>query len=319
LGFDPNSVLAREPGVLLDPSFLGAMHAELAAELGPAEAAKTLMQVGLIQGLHDAMRAVDHGFGGLDVVQPPLAIRFQTVRVDDPPGAIEVVGSWPERVEAGAHLSIVGICEHTTCHLSAGYTSGWLSGTMDANILAIEQRCSAAGEAECTFIAREIDAWRADGDERALEWLADLPFEAIRELVESQSDEPSLDATAIADGDRAAVVHIWDTVMVIPFTNTNESLQAVELIRDDEAAQNVTVIVLDLDGAIIDEAYGAMLLEQIVESAEARGAEVIFAAPSSLSESVVADLDRPPLMVYKDLAQAVAAAFQVTAAQRTLV
>jgi hypothetical protein len=29
LGFDPNTVLAREPGVLLDPSFLGAMHAEL--------------------------------------------------------------------------------------------------------------------------------------------------------------------------------------------------------------------------------------------------------------------------------------------------
>ena len=48
LGFDPNSVLAREPGVLLDPHFLGALHAELEAEFGSEGAATTLMQIGLI-------------------------------------------------------------------------------------------------------------------------------------------------------------------------------------------------------------------------------------------------------------------------------
>ena len=107
--------------------------------------------------------------------------------------------------------------------------------------------------------------------------------------------------------------------MVIPFTDGDESMRAVELIGQDAAARDVTVIVIDLDGAIIDEAYGALALEQVVESAEARGAEVIFAAPSSLSETVVADLDPPPLMVRKDLAQAIAAAFQVAEAQRSLI
>jgi len=34
---------------------------------------------------------------------------------------------------------------------------------------------------------------------------------------------------------------------------------------------------------------------------------------------VVAELDPPPLMIHKDLAQAIASAFQVADAQRTLV
>ena len=58
LGFDPNSVLAKEPGVLLDRHFLTAMHAELEAELGPKDAATTLTQIGLIQGMHDAWRII---------------------------------------------------------------------------------------------------------------------------------------------------------------------------------------------------------------------------------------------------------------------
>ncbi len=318
LGFDPNSILAKEPGVLLDPHFLGAMHAELEAELGSEDAAKTLMQVGLIQGLHDAWRAVGDGFNGNEVLQPPLAIRFRARPDEEFPGAIEIVGCWPECGEASARLSLIGPCEHTACHLSAGYTSGWLSGTLDANVLAIETGCSAAGEEACRFVAREADAWRAAGDSRALALLDELPFDAIREFVRAQTDESH--APSPEDIDPATpVIHIWDSVMVIPFTDGDESMRAVELIGQDAAARDVTVIVIDLDGAIVDEAYGALALEQVVESAEARGAEVIFAAPSSLSETVVADLDPPPLMIHKDLAQAIAAAFQVAEAQRSLI
>jgi hypothetical protein len=318
LGFDPNSILAKEPGVLLDPHFLGAMHAELEAELGSEDAARALMQVGLIQGLHDAWRAVGDGFNGNEVLQPPLAIRFRTLPDTELPGAIEVVGSWPERSEAGARLSLIGPCDHTACHLSAGYTSGWLSGTLDANILAIETDCAAAGAASCRFVAREADAWRAGGNLQALALLDDLPFDAIREFVREQTDDlPEQPHTDTAPASSA--VHIWDSEMVIPFTDSDESLRAVELIGKDPAARNVTVIVIDFDGAIVDEAYGALALEQIIEFASNRGVEVIFAAPSSISEPVVADIDPPPLMIHKDLAPAIAAAFQVAEAQRTLV
>ncbi|MFQ5507653.1 MAG: V4R domain-containing protein, partial [Planctomycetota bacterium] len=187
LGFDPNSLLAREPGVLLDPNFLGAMHAELEAELGPAGAATTLTQVGLIQGLHDAWRFVCDSDEQHAALPPPLAIRFATVRNAQPPGAIEMVGSWPERTEAGAHLSVMGPCAHAACHLSAGYTSGWLSGTMDADILVVESSCAATGADECRFVARELDAWQADADAHTEALLRALPFDAIRELVHARS------------------------------------------------------------------------------------------------------------------------------------
>jgi hypothetical protein len=60
-----------------------------------------------------------------------------------------------------------------------------------------------------------------------------------------------------------------------------------------------------------------MALEQIVDTIEAWGAEAIFAAVSPLSELVVADLERQPLVTHKDLSQAVAAAFLIAAAQRS--
>jgi hypothetical protein len=312
-------VLAKEPGILLDPHFLGAMHAELEAEFGSEEAATTLMQVGVIQGLHDAGRAVGGELGEGIALPPPLAIRFSAVRNAQPAGAIEMIGSWPERTEAGAHLSLIGPCPHVACHLSAGYTSGWLSGTMDVNILAIETSCAAAGAEECRFIAREADAWRADGNPRAVSLLAALPFDAIRELVQSRSLHDAERAPLDGVDSDAAVVHIWGPVMVIPFTSGDEALSAVELIARDPAARDVSVVVVDLSGAIIDDAFGALTLEQIIESSEAQGAETIFAAVSSLSEPIVSELDRQPLLVHKDLPQAIAAAFRVAAAQRMLV
>jgi hypothetical protein len=303
--------------VLLDPHFLGAMHAELEAELGIDDAATALTQVGLIHGLHDAWRVVSGDGADQAILPPPLAIRFATLRNPDPPGAIEVVGSWPERTEAGAHLSLLGPCNHVSCHLSAGYTSGWLSGTMDVDILALETACAAAGAPTCRFVAREVEAWRARGDARADAMLDSLPFDALRNLVQSRGAEPPREVGSL-DPD-AAVVHIWGPVMVIPFAGGEEALPAVELIERDPAAREVSVIVVDLTGAIIDEAFGAMILEQIVETADHYEAETIFAAVSPLSEAVVAGLERQPLAVHKDLSEAVAAGFQIASAQRILV
>ena len=56
--FDPEALLVREPRVLLDPRFLGALHAELEDELGSEPAAVTLLQIGFLHGLRDALQAV---------------------------------------------------------------------------------------------------------------------------------------------------------------------------------------------------------------------------------------------------------------------
>jgi anti-anti-sigma regulatory factor len=93
---------------------------------------------------------------------------------------------------------------------------------------------------------------------------------------------------------------------------------AIDLIGRDPGAADVSVIVIDLTGAVIDEAFGAAALEQIVESIENWGAEAIFAGVSPLSEGVVAGLERQPLVLHKDLHAAIAAAFQIAESQRQL-
>jgi anti-anti-sigma regulatory factor len=105
--------------------------------------------------------------------------------------------------------------------------------------------------------------------------------------------------------------------MVIPFSNANEALRAVELIGHDPAARDVSVVVVDFTGVIVDDAFGAAALEQIVETIDNWGAESIFASVSPLSEIVVAELERQPLYIHKDLAQAIAAGFQIANSQRS--
>lgn len=318
LGFDPNSVLVREPGVLLDPRFLAAMRGELEIELGPEQAVLTLMQIGFIQGLYDAWRAVSEEPTSGIAHTPPLAMRFATFLPEPGVGALEIAGTWPEQTEFRALEDPSLVAPHPACHLSAGYTSGWLSGTLDADILALEVRCGALGDGECRFVAREEFAWRGCDEPRAQALLDEIPFDAIRTLVKSHVAEGTRAVARSIDAN-AACVHIWDTVMVIPFTDGDEALHAVELIGRDPATRNVSVLVVDLAHAVIDEAFGALVLEQILSAAERHDVETLFASVSPLSERVIAELDRQPLWTHKDLPQAIAAAFQIAASQRSFV
>lgn len=322
LGFDPNAVMVRDPGVLLDPTFLGALHSELEAELGGEEAAATLLQIGLLHGLQESARLVGEtlalpSFAPGQPSAPPLAIRLIANPHAHPPGALELTGSWPERSEASGRLSVMGPCGHPSCWVSAGFTSGWLSGCFEADILALETSCSATGAADCAFVARDVEAWCSVGDPIAERLIASVPFDAMRELALRDAaaplqEEPAPDAV---DPD-SAVVHIWGPVMVVPFAGPDEALRAIDLIGHDPAARDVSVVVLDLSDVILDEAFGAAALERIVDTIEAWGADSIFAAVSPLSEPVVEGLERAPLLLAKDVPQAIATAFQIAESQR---
>lgn len=322
LAFDPESVLVNESGVLLDARFVAALTAELSEDLGPEEGGLALLQIGLLHGLRDAARAVASSLWETDAAAPPppsplLAIRFRSNPDAIPRGALELHGSWPERAEAAASLSTRGAeTPHTTCWLSAGYTSGWLSGVFEADILALESTCSAGGSEACRFVARELEGWRSAGAPEALAMLDRLPFDAFRDLVTHL--EPASTPDPNQAGPRDAAVHIWGPVMVIPFGGADEALLALELIGRDPGAAEVSVVVIDLTGVVVDEAFGAAALEQVLERVESWGIEALFAGVSPLSEHVVHDLQRAPLMVEKDLDAAIAAAFQIARAQRTL-
>jgi hypothetical protein len=311
LGFDPDAVLVRDPGVLLDPRFLAALRAELERDMSPEEASITLLQIGFLHGLRDAARVVDS-----DLMAPsPLAVRFRTNPRARPHGAIELHGSWPERSEAAAQLALREDSAPGGCSLSMGYTSGWFSGILDANIVALETTCSAAGDDACCFVAREAEVWREAQHSRGVAVLQALPFAALRKLV-AERMEPAVPAASLDS--QEPVIHIWGPVMVVPYSSPDEALMAIDLIGRDPGAAAVSVVVIDLTGAVIDEAFGAATLEQVVENIEKWGAEAIFAGVSPLSEGVVAGLERQPLVQHKDLHAAIAAAFQIAESQRQL-
>ncbi len=325
LGFDPESVLVAEPGILLDPRFLASLHTDLTHDLGPEEACLALLQIGLLHGLRDAARVVGPALvADAPPFLPaspamPLAIRFRSNPDAQPRGAIELHGSWPERAEASAHVSALGArAAAPSCWLTAGYTSGWLSGVFEADILALETACSAAAAESCRFVAREAEGWRACGEHEAVQALERLPFDEFRRLVAEQAPPPRHEPARAVDPQEAAV-HIWGPVMIIPFSGADEALLALELIGRDPGAAEVSVVVIDLTGAVIDEAFGAAALEQIVERVESWDIEAVFAGVSPLSEPVVSDLSRPPLLVEKDLQAAIASAFQIAESQRRAV
>jgi hypothetical protein len=324
LGFDPDAVLLKEPGILLDSHFMGALHVELREALGAEEAELALLQMGFLHGLQDGLRAVKEAFGenaSECLIGPPLAIRLRAESDPAEPGAIAFQGLWPQRTEACARATAVGQPDQPSCFLSAGYTSGWLSGTLDADILALEQSCGACGAESCSFAAREASAWRICGDPAVGRLLDALPFEAFRSYVGSNRDSAAAyepEPEPEPDDPRAAVVHIWGPVMIIPFAEGEEALEAVELIGKDPAASDVSVVVVDLSGANATGQEGSASLERVVEMIEAWGAEAVFAAVSPAWRPVVSVLERQPVAIHPDLPHAIAAAFQIASAQRSL-
>ena len=314
---DPEAVLDRDSRVLLDPQFLTALHRELLEQSDTPAATASLLRMGFLHGMQDAFRA--SASGNHEGWVPPLAMRCRSIPAN---GALEVRGDWPERREAKARKSSSGADGAGSCTFSAGYTSGWLSAMLDADLLAVEECCGAAGHESCRFVAREVSLWRPE----ELDGIpADaIPFDAFRALVRARESRrvPEELAPPFPDDsgiDReAACVHIWGPLMVIPFGGPDDGLRALELIGHDPEAAEVSVVIVHLGHTLIDEAFGALALEQIVQTAEAWGAETLIAEPSPLCERVLAGLSNPPLLVLKDLEEAILIGLQIAGSQRRL-
>ena len=323
LGFGPNTLLMSEPKLFVDARFLASLLGELVEKLGPSEAQRTIFQIGLLYGLRDAHRIVGEGSEPMvprdaTVAEfPLLAISFGQPSPGEIPGSIEIPGSWPERFEAVARVGRFGANHQPSCSLSAGYTSGWLSGTFDTDILVLEHTCSAGGDAECRFSAREVSEWRGDQAPRARTLLPKLPFDVFREISRGLpgSETTPVPSSLETDG---STVHVWGPVMILPFTNCDEALQMVEMLGRNSQTREVRVVVVDLRGEPLDEGFGGAALEQTLETIEAWGAEAIVTNVSALAEAVVSDLEVRHLLLRKDLPEAIAAAFQIAEAQRHL-
>lgn len=326
LGFGLDAALMNDPKLFVDRRFLAAILDQFERELGPQESGSVLFQVGLLHGMRDALRAVDAGAGTTGA--SPLAMRLGQRRSVDPDGSIEIPGLWPEAFEADARLARLGPTTEPRCNLSAGYTSGWLSGTLDANILALEHECAVHGAAQCAFVAREIEAWRDSNDLQAAGLLALIDFDRVRTLAlaavadaapSAQADGGAENSPDEGDFDRDAhVVHLWGPVMVMPFASPEEALNTIEILSQDASTAGTRAVVVDLRESPLDDGFGAAALEQVIEVIESWGAEPILTGVSMLNEAAVSDLESGHMLIQKDLPAAIAAAFQIAEVQRGL-
>ena len=144
LGFGPDAALMNEPKLLVDRRFLGALLLQFEQELGAADADAALFQIGLLHGFADTHRVMQSTFptassaaeenrGAPAATATPLAIRLGPSNGRRSGDGLALPGSWPECHEADSRLSRIGPATGPRCALSAGYTSGWLSGTFDAD------------------------------------------------------------------------------------------------------------------------------------------------------------------------------------------
>lgn len=321
LGFGPETLLTSEPRIFMNTRFLASLLVEIEDELEALGARRALFQIGLLFGLRDAYRLTQMDGGG---PQGPvaestlLAIRFSQPAGTAAAGTIEIPGSWPEQYEAESRLSKLGPEEVPCCALSAGYTSGWLSGNLETDIFVVEDRCRACGDDVCSFVARDVEQLRKMDNAESMLLMPDLPYRQFREISQSCAhplDRPIPNPPLDFD---ASMVHVWGPVMVLPFANIDEALHTAEMLGRDPDTSGVRAVVVDLCGEGLDEGFAAAALEQILETIEAWGAEVILTNVSPLAEPIVADLEVKHLLLRKDLPEAIAAAFQIAEAQRHL-
>jgi predicted hydrocarbon binding protein len=329
LGFGPETLLMNDPKLFVDGRFLASLLAELDGELGRSDAEFALFQIGLLHGLRDAARVCrthdeERQPNSIDKLADttPLLMRWSGGVVTDDTGDLSIGGSWPERHEAVARCSRLGSAADPACWLSSGYTSGWLSGTLDRSLIAREIECTAAGASSCRFEVFENRTWQERSDPEVHRILAQVPFEAFRKLAVS----PPVDRTPIPPGravegafDRAqAVVHIWGPVMVLPFTTLDEALSTVDMLGRDPGISEIRAVIIDLRERPLDEGFGAAALEQILETIESWNAQSLVTGVCPDSEAAMASIEASHLILRKDLSEAIATAFQIADAQRHL-
>lgn len=330
LGFGPEALLVDEPRLFFDRRLLASLVLELEGEFEGHTASALLYQIGLLQGLRDAGRIVHAGYlGGREEAERPvpeataLAIRMGSHRVADG-GHFEIPGYWPERFEADARLGRIGESQHPSCWLSAGYTSGWLSGILDAEMLVLETECCARGDEQCRFVARELATWRSDPHPVMDPLIEATAFDSLWEAAMRSLPDPSARPTRPAAPplsalDRESIdVHVWGPVMVLPFADADSVLETVDRLGRDPNTAPVRVVVLDLRNRVLDESFDCAALEVVLEAVETWGAETIVTGVSPLSEGVIAQLEASHLLLRKNVAEAVTAAFQIADAQRHL-
>ena len=213
--------LAGELPLALDSRAMAILRKELVAHFGLATARKVLTRFGFIHGW-----CLAEGPGaGASWTPNPLPARPTQAGSEGPaalgfPGRLGAEGLTLKRSpEAEQHVRFLGPAEDPVCWTLCGLASGYLSRALGRDVVVLEDRCAAKGDASCHLRARtregggleRLEDLNAFQPERSAPDPEDLPGALrgpakLRPLAHPPADsEPILDLTARSAGFRRLI------------------------------------------------------------------------------------------------------------------
>jgi len=315
LDFDLETLLERDPHTLFYPQLLRNLREELERDLGRERARVAALQMGCLLGMRDGLAAAASLLPGPAIpplpLHPALLMRYGcTRRVNS---ALALHGHWPSAGESGARSAAMP----DACLISMGYTSGWLSGAMGVDLLALETSCRADGDDSCRFTALERSGWQILDDPRLEPLLTALPIPTFRALANCPTPPMFSDVCneeEIGDGNSTAV-QLWPPLMVVHDPQPASALRALELLESDPAARGVTVVILNFGAQTSATECSPDAFQPFLAAVEARAADAIYAAPPETWEGRLKEISKRPLAETRSLEEAIGLGLQVSHAQ----
>ena len=219
LAVEPRTGVVRfagERALIVDAIALGTLRRDLVDALGLEGARTLLLRFGHAQGTraagairerftwstHEALREAG---GHLGLLQGMLHVAPGTGPLT--PGGATVLASY----EAEQHLLHCGRAEVPVCWTLAGFASGYLSAIEGRELLVVEDRCVARGDAACRFTARPREAWGTEANEASGRDCAIRADRAVAEGDELVTHSPAMArvlelARRLADVDSTVLV-----------------------------------------------------------------------------------------------------------------
>lgn len=200
LDFRPDQGIIRlheQRVVILSAAAMGLMRKELVDTLGRDVARRVLLRFGFADGYHDAvnLRARStwtapadglHAGAMLHTLAGIVRAEVRRVEYDEPTGRFEEEVSWHDSYEAEQHVHHYGKSSAAVCWSLVGYSSGFVSACLGAEIYFREIRCVGQGERHCSAIGRDVRSWGAEGADIRAEFQTaslGLEVERLREVV----------------------------------------------------------------------------------------------------------------------------------------
>ncbi len=195
LDFRPDQGVIRlheQRVVILSAAAMGLLRKELVDTLGVDTARRLLLRFGFADGYHDAVNLRERSQwstptegirAGATLYTLEGIVRVDVRRIEHDPETssfhAEVV--WHDSYEAEQHLHHYGKSASPVCWSLIGYSSGFASACLGAEVYFRELTCEGEGARQCTVTGRDAVSWGADIDDiRADFQAADLGAEVER-------------------------------------------------------------------------------------------------------------------------------------------